>query len=83
MYHGHVFSVALSLALAALSPTPAASGAAGAVCLSPEEDCTTCAIHAVDGAERQILVSAYTLTNGSGIVEALVRAKQRKDRGIL
>ena len=50
--------------------------------MSPEEDCTACAIHAVDGAERQILVSAYTLTNGSGIVEALVRAKQRKDRGI-
>jgi hypothetical protein len=31
--------------------------------------------HAIDNAEREILVGAYGLTTGSGIVEALVRAK--------
>jgi hypothetical protein len=35
------------------------------------------AVNAIDAAERQILVSAYTLTKGSGIAEPLVRAKQR------
>jgi phospholipase D len=54
-----------------------ASGAAVAVCFSPEEDCASFAIHAIDNAEREILVSAYGLTTGSGIVEALVRAKGR------
>jgi phosphatidylserine/phosphatidylglycerophosphate/cardiolipin synthase-like enzyme len=80
VYHAGVFPVALSLALAALSPTPVASvatGAAIALCFSPEEDCTAFAIHAIDRAEQQILVSTYALTSGSGIVEALVRAKQR------
>jgi hypothetical protein len=76
-----VFSVALSLALGALSPVlPTASvssSAAVAVCSSPEEDCTTFAVNALDAAESQILVNAYVLTVGSGIVEALVRAKQR------
>jgi phosphatidylserine/phosphatidylglycerophosphate/cardiolipin synthase-like enzyme len=47
------------------------------VCFSPEEDCTAFAVHAIDAAERQILVNAYALTAGSGVVEALVRAKQR------
>lgn len=31
----------------------------------------------MDGAEREILVSAYSLTMGSGIAEALARAAQR------
>jgi phosphatidylserine/phosphatidylglycerophosphate/cardiolipin synthase-like enzyme len=78
-----VFSVALSLALAALSPAlPAswvASGAAIAVCFAPEEDCAAFAARAIDNAEREILVGAYGLTTGAGIVEALVRAK---DRGV-
>jgi phosphatidylserine/phosphatidylglycerophosphate/cardiolipin synthase-like enzyme len=76
-----VFSIALSLALATLSPAlPAASvtsGAAIAVCFSPEEDCASFAVRAIDNAERQILVGAYGLTTGSGIVEALVGAKGR------
>jgi phospholipase D len=78
-----VFSVALSLALAALSPTlqvsSVASGAAVAVCFAPEEDCAAFAVRAINNAEREILVGAYGLTTGSGIVEALVRAK---DRGV-
>jgi phosphatidylserine/phosphatidylglycerophosphate/cardiolipin synthase-like enzyme len=76
-----VFSVALPLALAAFVPTlsvsSVASGAAIAVCFAPEEDCAAFAIHAIDNAEREILVGAYALTTGSGIVEALMRAKER------
>jgi phosphatidylserine/phosphatidylglycerophosphate/cardiolipin synthase-like enzyme len=76
-----VFSVALPLALAALSlVAPAASiisNAAIAVCFAPEEDCAAFAVRAIDNAEREILVGAYGLTTGSGIVEALVRAKER------
>jgi phosphatidylserine/phosphatidylglycerophosphate/cardiolipin synthase-like enzyme len=34
-------------------------------------------VRAIDNAEREILVGAYGLTTGSGIVEALVRAKER------
>jgi phosphatidylserine/phosphatidylglycerophosphate/cardiolipin synthase-like enzyme len=56
-----------------------ASGAAIAVCSSPEEDCAAFAVRAIDNAEREILVGAYGLTTGSGIVEAPVRAK---DRGV-
>jgi phosphatidylserine/phosphatidylglycerophosphate/cardiolipin synthase-like enzyme len=76
-----VFRVALSLALAAFSPTvPASSllsGAGVAVCFSPEENCAAFADRAIGNAEREILVGAYGLTNGSGVVEALIRAKQR------
>ena len=76
-----MFAVALSLALSALSPAfPAssvASGAAIAVCFAPEEDCAAFAVRAIDNAEREILVGAYGLTTGSGMVEALVRAKER------
>jgi phosphatidylserine/phosphatidylglycerophosphate/cardiolipin synthase-like enzyme len=76
-----VFSVALSLVLGALSPalsaSSVASGAAIAVCFAPEEDYAAFAVRAIDNADREILVGAYGLTTGSGIVEALVRAKQR------
>ena len=72
---------ALSLALGALSfALPVASlgtGAAVAVCFSPEEDCASFAVDAIDGAETQILVNAYGLTTSSRTVGALVRAKQR------
>ena len=54
-----------------------ASNAAIAVCFSPEEDCAAFAVRAIDDAQSEILVGAYGLTTGSGIVEALVRAKQR------
>jgi hypothetical protein len=78
-----VFSVALSLALRTLTPAlpvfTVVSGAAIAVCFDPEEDCAAFAVRAIDNAEREIPVSAYCLTTGSGIVEALVRAK---DRGV-
>jgi phosphatidylserine/phosphatidylglycerophosphate/cardiolipin synthase-like enzyme len=76
-----VFSIALPLVLATISPAvPAASvtsGAAIAVCFSPEEDCAAFAVRAINNAERQILVGAHGLTTGSGIVEALVGAKGR------
>jgi hypothetical protein len=56
-----VFSIVLSLALGALSPTlPAASvstDAAIAVCFAPEEDCAAFAVRAIDNAEREILVN--------------------------
>ncbi len=74
-----MFHLYIALALAASSPVqPAVSvapGAAVAVCFSPEEDCAS---FAIDNAESEILVSAYGLTTGSGIVEALVRAKGRE-----
>jgi phosphatidylserine/phosphatidylglycerophosphate/cardiolipin synthase-like enzyme len=81
MYHRGMFSVGPSLARAALSPTSPVSslstGAAIAVCFSPGEDCTAFAARAIDAAERQILVNAYALTTGSGIMEALIRAQHR------
>ena len=45
-----------------------------AVCFAPEQDCAGFAVRAIDAARRQILVGAYNLTVGSGIVEALIRA---------
>jgi phosphatidylserine/phosphatidylglycerophosphate/cardiolipin synthase-like enzyme len=76
-----VFSVALSVALAAFPPaspvSSVASGVAVAVCFAPEEDCAAFAVRAINNAEREILVGAYALTTGSGIVEALIRAKER------
>lgn len=76
-----MFRLAITLAFGALSPTlPIASvtpGAAIAVCFAPEENCAAFAVDAIDAAEREILVSAYRLTTGSGIVEALVRVAQR------
>ena len=72
---------ALFLALGALpSALPVAgigTGAAVAVCFSPEENCTAFAVDAIDRAETQILVNAYGLTTSSRTVEALIRAKQR------
>jgi hypothetical protein len=58
-----VFSGVLSLALAALSSalpvSSVISGAAIAVCFSPEEDCAAFAVRAINNAEREILVGAY------------------------
>ena len=76
-----MFLFALSLSFGVIPPAlPAASVASGAVvvvCFSPEEDCAAFAVRAIDNAESEILVSAYGLTTGSGIVEALARAKRR------
>ena len=73
--------VALSLTLVAISACAPASSlsseAAVAVCFSPEENCAAFADRAIGNAEREILVGAYGLTNGSGIVEALIHAKER------
>ncbi|HXC15306.1 MAG TPA: phospholipase D-like domain-containing protein [Stellaceae bacterium] len=65
------------LAVAPPSITAAVPRAAISVCFAPEEDCAAFAVAAIDRARRQILVNAYNLTTGAGIVEALVRARAR------
>jgi phosphatidylserine/phosphatidylglycerophosphate/cardiolipin synthase-like enzyme len=76
-----VFSALLLAAVSVATPAmPAASITTGAViatCFAPEENCNAFAVDAVNGAEREILVSAYSLTTGSGIPEALARTAQR------
>jgi phospholipase D len=61
----------------ASSCAPAAPSATIEICFAPESDCAAFAARAIDQAERQILVGAYGLTTGAGIVEALLRAHQR------
>ena len=61
----------------AVPATSVGSDAIVEVCFAPEEDCAGVAERAIEVAERQILVSAYRLTVGSGIVGALIRAKER------
>lgn len=79
-----VSAPALALALAATpatAPLPVSAGsatpAAISVCFAPEHDCASVAIEAIGRARREILVNAYNLTTGAGIVEALVRARAR------
>ena len=76
-----VILAALLLTLGALTGVvPAVATVPGAtvtVCFAPEENCAAVAVGAIDRARRQILVSAYNLTTGAGIVEALVRARER------
>ena len=76
-----MFHILLSFALsAALNVIPTASITSGVViatCFAPEENCTAFAVDAVNGAEREILVGAYSLTVGSGIPEG---AGQRVNR---
>lgn len=76
-----MISAALLLAFravsAALPPAATVPNAAIAVCFAPEEDCAAFAVGAIDRARRRILVNAYNLTTGSGIVEALLRARTR------
>jgi phosphatidylserine/phosphatidylglycerophosphate/cardiolipin synthase-like enzyme len=68
---------------AAAAPSPAkmpaatADSAAIEVCFAPQQDCAGLAIRAIERARRRILVSAYNLTTGAGIVEALTRARKR------
>ena len=69
--------LALGLLAEALPAGASAPQAAIAVCFAPEEDCAAFAVRAIDAARRRILVSAYNLTTGSGIVEALLRALAR------
>jgi phosphatidylserine/phosphatidylglycerophosphate/cardiolipin synthase-like enzyme len=76
-----VISAALWLAfrtvVAGLPPAATVPDAAIAACFAPQQDCAAFAVAAIDRARLQILVSAYNLTTGSGIVEALLRARQR------
>ena len=65
---------AVSVATPALSAASITTGAVIATCFAPEENCNAFAVDAVNGAKREILVSAYSLTTGSGIPEALARA---------
>jgi phosphatidylserine/phosphatidylglycerophosphate/cardiolipin synthase-like enzyme len=63
-----------------LSATPARAAAPSAtidICFAPESDCAAFAVRAIDRAMREILVGAYSLSTGSGIVEALLRAHRR------
>lgn len=56
---------------------PIALAASIVTCFAPEQNCSVLAIGAIDAAQREILVSAYVLTNGSGIPAALIRAHAR------
>lgn len=56
--------------LAAIPPTIT-------TCFAPEDDCAAFAARAIGSAQHEILVGAYNLTTGSGIVEALLDAKER------
>jgi phosphatidylserine/phosphatidylglycerophosphate/cardiolipin synthase-like enzyme len=72
--------VAWQLVAAVLSAAPADAAAPSATidtCFAPESDCAAFAVRAIDRAEREILVGAYSLSTGSGIVEALLRAHRR------
>jgi phosphatidylserine/phosphatidylglycerophosphate/cardiolipin synthase-like enzyme len=76
-----VFSIAIPLSfgvlLLATSTALLAPDATVSVCFAPEEDCAGFVVRTIDSAEREILVGAYRLTVGSGIVGALIRAKER------
>jgi phosphatidylserine/phosphatidylglycerophosphate/cardiolipin synthase-like enzyme len=68
------------LGFAAALPETASAAARTAtieICFAPEDDCAGFAVRAIDRAEHEILVGAYGLTTGSGIVDALLRAHQR------
>src|SRR5262249_31559647 len=69
----------LALVTAAMPSTASAAAPSATIetCFAPEDDCAAFAVHAIDHAERMILIGAYGLTTGSGIVEALLRAYQR------
>ena len=65
---------------AAAIPGPALAAAPSATietCFAPESDCAALAVRAIDRAQHEILVGAYGLTTGAGIVEALLRAHHR------
>jgi phosphatidylserine/phosphatidylglycerophosphate/cardiolipin synthase-like enzyme len=68
------------LAFIAAVPSTATGAAPSATietCFAPESDCAAFAVRAIDRAAHEILVGAYGLTTGSGIVEALLRARRR------
>jgi phosphatidylserine/phosphatidylglycerophosphate/cardiolipin synthase-like enzyme len=69
------------LAWGLIAPSSLANAAAPTAtietCFAPENDCAAFAAQAIDHAKHEILVGAYGLTTGAGIVEALLRAHQR------
>ncbi|MBV9202003.1 MAG: hypothetical protein JOY83_20170, partial [Alphaproteobacteria bacterium] len=60
--------------LLALPPSAFAAAPPATIqtCFAPEADCAALAVRAIDRAEHEILVGAYGLTTGAGIVEALL-----------
>jgi phosphatidylserine/phosphatidylglycerophosphate/cardiolipin synthase-like enzyme len=66
-------AIAVGCARLADAATPSATLE---ICFAPESDCAAFAVRAIELAENEILVGAYGLTTGSGIVEALLRAHQ-------
>jgi phosphatidylserine/phosphatidylglycerophosphate/cardiolipin synthase-like enzyme len=74
LYAGLLLAFAVAIPAAALAAVPLA---AIDTCFAPESDCAAFAVRAIDHAEREILVGAYGLTTGAGIVEALLRAHRR------
>ena len=69
-----VFIFAATVSGTAIAAAPSATIE---TCFAPESDCAAFAVQAIDRAQREILVGAYGLTTGAGIVEALLRAHQR------
>ena len=57
---------AVSVATPALSAASITTGAVIATCFAPEENCNAFAVDAVNGAKREILVSAYSLERVRG-----------------
>src|SRR5712691_1455711 len=74
------FRAWLLVAASVLCAAPADAAAPSATidtCFAPESDCAALAVRVIDRAEHEILVGAYGLTTGAGIVEALLRAHRR------
>jgi phosphatidylserine/phosphatidylglycerophosphate/cardiolipin synthase-like enzyme len=74
LYAGLLLAFTAAIPATALAAVPSATID---TCFAPESDCAAFAVRAIDHAEREILVGAYGLTTGAGIVEALLRAHRR------
>jgi phosphatidylserine/phosphatidylglycerophosphate/cardiolipin synthase-like enzyme len=70
-------SLAIGVGAPAMPVAAVISDVTIGTCFAPEENCSVLVAHAVDSAEREILVHAYSLTIGSGVLEALIRAAKR------
>ena len=78
-FHIRLWAYLLFAFAAVISGSAAAAAPSATIetCFAPESDCAALAVRAIDRAQREILVGAYGLTTGSGIVEALLRAHRR------
>jgi phosphatidylserine/phosphatidylglycerophosphate/cardiolipin synthase-like enzyme len=76
---GFIVALRIAAVISGLALVPASEPieAAISVCFAPEQDCAAIVAEAIDRAQQRVLVSAYNLTIGAGIVEALVRARTR------